>query len=157
MATRSSPADDDVERASERALRVSPALLIPRTELTARATRASGAGGQHVNKTSTRVELTWNVAQSASLTDAQRARLLARLASRLSEAGELRVVASDTRSQLQNRELAEQRLSDVVRRALAVPRVRKATRPTRAAREARLEDKRRNATRKRERRRNSRL
>jgi len=153
MATRSSPADDDAERASDRALRVSPALFIPRTELTARATRASGAGGQHVNKTSTRVELTWNVAQSASLTDAQRERLLARLASRLSETGELRVVASDTRSQLQNRELAEQRLSDVVRRALAVPRVRKATRPTRAAREARLEDKRRNATRKRERRR----
>jgi ribosome-associated protein len=149
MATRSSAADDT----GDRTLHVNGSLDIPRAELTARATRASGAGGQHVNKTSTRVELTWNVAESPSLTDEQRARLLARLASRLSETGELRVVASDTRSQAQNRELAELRLAEIVRRALVVPKVRRATKPSRAAREARLSEKRHNSERKRERRR----
>ncbi|HEY8309609.1 MAG TPA: alternative ribosome rescue aminoacyl-tRNA hydrolase ArfB [Gemmatimonadaceae bacterium] len=127
-------------------------LSIPRTELGIRASRASGAGGQHVNKTSTRVEVTWNVVTSPSLGDADRVRLGTRLASRLSEDGELRVVASDTRSQLQNRELAETRLVEIVRRALVVPKPRKKTRPTRAAREARLTDKRKISEKKRVRR-----
>ncbi len=148
MAIRSSAASRD----DERALRVNDRLAIPRAELGVRATRASGAGGQHVNKTSTRVEITWNVATSASLNDADRARLSTRLASRLSDEGELRVVASDTRSQLQNRELAEARLTDTVRRALLIPKPRKKTRPTRAAKEARLTDKRRTAEKKRVRR-----
>ncbi|MDQ6738556.1 MAG: aminoacyl-tRNA hydrolase [Gemmatimonadota bacterium] len=117
-------------------------VQIPRTELDVRASRASGAGGQHVNKTSTRVELTWSVASSPSLNDADRARLLVRLASRISDEGELRVVASDTRSQLQNRELAELRLAEMVRRALIVPKTRKKTRPSRASKQARLDAKR---------------
>jgi ribosome-associated protein len=137
----------------DRLLRVDPRLAIPRAELVARASRASGAGGQHVNKTSSRVEITWNVLRSPSLDEEQRARLVARLASRMSDAGELRVVASDTRSQLRNRELAEQRLAELVRAALVVPRKRKATRPTRAAKEARLQAKHRHADKKRERRR----
>jgi ribosome-associated protein len=147
MATRSSAADSD-----DRTLRVNDRLSIPRTELGIRASRASGAGGQHVNKTSTRVEVTWNVVTSPSLGDADRVRLGTRLASRLSEDGELRVVASDTRSQLQNRELAETRLVEIVRRALVVPKPRKKTRPTRAAREARLTDKRKISEKKRVRR-----
>lgn len=151
MATRSSAASVE----DERALRVNDRLAIPRTELGVRATRASGAGGQHVNKTSTRVEVTWNARTSPSLSEADRARIAVRLASRLSDEGELRVVASDTRSQLQNRELAETRLADIVRRALVIPKPRKKTRPTRAAKEARLTDKRRTSEKKRVRRSNT--
>lgn len=151
MATRSSAASVG----DERSLRVNDRFAIPRAELGVRATRASGAGGQHVNKTSTRVEITWNVATSPSLNDDDRVRISIRLASRLSDEGELRVVASDTRSQLQNRELAEARLADIVRRALVVPKPRKKTRPTRAAKEARLTDKRRTSEKKRVRRSNT--
>ncbi|MEO6865216.1 MAG: alternative ribosome rescue aminoacyl-tRNA hydrolase ArfB [Gemmatimonadaceae bacterium] len=151
MATRSSAASADTERA----LRVNDRLAIPRAELGIRATRASGAGGQHVNKTSTRVEITWNAITSPSLNEIDRARIGTRLASRLSDEGELRVVASDTRSQLQNRELAETRLADIVRRALVIPKPRKKTRPTRAAKEARLTDKRRTSEKKRVRRSNT--
>jgi len=148
MATRSSAASAD----SARTLRVNTRLAIPRAELDVRASRASGAGGQHVNKTSSRVEVTWNVTTSPSLDDADRARLIARLAPRISEEGELRVVASDTRSQLQNRELAESRLAEIVRRALVIPKVRKRTRPSMAARQARLADKRKVSEKKRVRR-----
>ncbi|HXF25576.1 MAG TPA: alternative ribosome rescue aminoacyl-tRNA hydrolase ArfB [Gemmatimonadaceae bacterium] len=151
MATRSSAADGEAARA----LRVNDRLAIPRAELGVRATRASGAGGQHVNKTSTRVEITWNVSSSQALSDEDRARLITRLASRLSDDGELRVVASDTRSQLQNRDLAETRLADMVRRALVIPRVRRKTRPSRAAKQARLDDKRKLSEKKRVRRSNT--
>jgi ribosome-associated protein len=151
MATRSSAADGE----DERVLRVNDRLAIPRAELGVRATRASGAGGQHVNKTSTRVEVTWNVTSSQVLSDADRARLITRLASRLSDDGELRVVASDTRSQLQNRELAETRLAEMVRRALVIPKARRKTRPSRAAKQARLDDKRKVSEKKRVRRSNT--
>jgi ribosome-associated protein len=134
---------------------VNDRLSIPRGELEVRATRASGAGGQHVNKTSTRVEITWNITSSPTLGDADRARLESRLATRMSDDGTIRVVASDTRSQLQNKELAEVRLADVVRRALMVPRVRKKTRPTRASVESRLSDKRKVSEKKRVRRSNT--
>jgi ribosome-associated protein len=134
-------------------IRVSDSLEIPRSELTMRASRASGAGGQHVNKTSSRIEISWNVNTSRSLTDDQRARLLDRLASRLSDDGSLRVVASDTRSQLRNREAAEARFAETVRKALIVPRKRKPTRKPRAADEARLAEKKRHSDRKRERKR----
>ena len=132
---------------------VSPALTIPRAEIVVRTSRSSGAGGQHVNKTSSRVELVWNVHTSQAVSDDQRQRLIIRLSTRLSAEGELRVVASDTRSQLQNRELAEARLAELVRRALVVPKVRKATRPSRAAKQARLDAKRRTSEKKQRRRR----
>lgn len=127
-------------------------VAIPRTELTVRASRAGGPGGQHVNTSSTRVEVTWNVRRSAAVSEVQRARLVQALSSRLDGEGSIRVVASDTRSQRQNRELAELRLADVVRRALVVPRKRKATKPTRASVERRLEGKKRSGAKKRERR-----
>lgn len=129
------PADDD--------LVVDARHVIPRAELSARTSRAGGAGGQHVNTSSTRVEVLWNPGTSRALDDEERARVLDKLAGRLDAEGRVRVVASDTRSQRQNRELAEGRLAELVRRALVVPRKRKATRPTRAAREQRLESKRR--------------
>ncbi len=113
--------------------------------------RASGAGGQHVNKTSSRVEIVWNIASSPSLTEAQRLLLVERLASRLSAEGSVRVVASDTRSQLRNREHAEARLADVIRRCLTVPRRRKPTKRPRRANEARLTTKKQHSDKKRER------
>jgi ribosome-associated protein len=127
-------------------------LAIPRHEVEVRTSRAGGAGGQHVNTSSTRVEVTWNVERSQVLTDAQRARLRTTLGSRLTADGTLRVVASERRSQAQNREAAEARLGSIVRRALVVPKKRRVTKPTRASVERRLEDKRRRGKRKRMRR-----
>jgi ribosome-associated protein len=127
-------------------------FTIPGEELSARATRSSGAGGQHVNKTASRVQLSWNVRESAALTDEQRARLLRKLSSRISSDGVLAVAVSDTRSQHRNREIAETRLAEVVREALFVAKKRKATRPTKAAREKRLDIKRLHSLKKRQRR-----
>ncbi len=137
--------DDDIA--------VSPTLTIPRAELSFRASRAGGPGGQHVNTSSTRIELLWDLTHSTALSDDVRARLLAKLASRLDADGNVRVVASDRRSQLQNREAAEQRLAQIVRQALIVPKKRRPTRPTASSREQRLADKRRRGDRKRDRRR----
>ena len=132
-------------------LAVNDSLSIPRGELDVRVSRSSGAGGQHVNKTSSRVEIFWNIQTSRALSDEQRTRLLDKLSSRLTTEGSVRVVASDMRSQLRNRDLAEERLAELVRRALLVPRKRKPTRPTRAAKEARLETKKRHSSKKRDR------
>jgi ribosome-associated protein len=136
----------------EGALAVTGTVSIPRTELQYRATRAGGAGGQHVNTSSTRIELLWNVATSQALDEEARARVSAKLASRLDGEGNVRVVSSARRSQVQNREAAEARLAELLRAALAVPRRRKPTRPTRAAKEARLGDKRKRSETKRQRR-----
>ncbi|HUF65762.1 MAG TPA: alternative ribosome rescue aminoacyl-tRNA hydrolase ArfB [Gemmatimonadaceae bacterium] len=123
-------------------------IVIPLREIDVRVSRASGPGGQHVNKTSSRVELFWNVRESAVLSDDQRERLLRKLGSRLSSEGTLRVVAAATRSQHRNRELAEQRLQDTVNRALSVPKKRRPTAPTAASREARLASKHRHSRKK---------
>ena len=143
---------DSAPVAAENLLQVNAALSIPRNELDVRVSRASGAGGQHVNKTSSRVEIFWNVAGSRALTEEQRARLTQKLASRLTTEGSIRVVASDMRSQSRNRDLAEERLAELVRQALIIPKKRRATKPTRAAKEARLESKKRHSTKKRDRR-----
>jgi ribosome-associated protein len=134
-------------------VRVNARVVIPRSEIVMRTTRSAGAGGQHVNKTESRVELVWNVQTSHALSGAQRERVVKALASRLTARGECRVIASDTRSQFQNRERAEARLAALVRAALVVPKVRKPTKPSKAAKRARLEGKRRHAEKKRERRR----
>ena len=144
--------DSPPPRASENLLAVNDSLSIPRNELDVRVSRASGAGGQHVNKTSSRVEIFWNIAASRALNDEQRSRLLDKLSSRLTTEGSIRVVASDMRSQSRNPDLAEERLTELVRHALIVPRKRKATRPTRAAKEARLETKKRHSNKKQQRR-----
>jgi ribosome-associated protein len=134
-------------------IRVDDTLLIPRGELDVRASRSSGAGGQHVNKTSSRIEISWNIAGSRVITDEQRDRLLDKLASRLSDDGAIRIVASETRSQLRNREAAERRLAETIGKALVVPKKRKPTRRPRAADEARLTEKKKHSERKRERKR----
>ena len=133
-------------------LEVSPDLRVPLAELEFRASRSGGPGGQHVNTSSTRVEVTWDVAGSPALSEEQRQRLLARLASRLDGTGRLRLVSSGTRSQLRNREDVTERLREVVAQALVVPKARKRTRTPRAAKAARLESKRRRAATKRDRR-----
>jgi len=132
---------------------VSPTLAIPRAELTFRASRAGGPGGQHVNTSSTRVELLWDLTRSTVVSEAQRARLLEKLGTRLDAEGMIRVVASDRRSQSQNRDAAAERLAQIVRQALVVPKKRRATHPTKASRERRLDEKKRRGERKRDRRR----
>lgn len=139
----------------ENLLAVNESLLIPRSELDVRVSRSSGAGGQHVNKTSSRVEIFWNLLSSRALNEEQRLLLRQKLASRLTSDGSVRVVASDMRSQSRNRELAENRLAELLRRALIVPKKRRATKPTQAAKEARLESKKRHSTKKAERSRKS--
>lgn len=120
-------------------------LFIPRSELTFRATRAGGPGGQHVNTSSTRVELEWNVAGSHSLTDAQRARILDKLGNRISQEGVLHLSDAGTRSQHRNREAVTERLRDLLAEALVVRKPRKKTRPTRASKERRMKAKKRRA------------
>lgn len=127
-------------------------LVIPAGELRESASRAGGPGGQHVDKTSTRVTLRWRVTESAALTAVQRARLLRRLASRLTRRGELVVHARRFRSRPRNRELARERIAELVRDALAIRRPRLATRASRAARARALDAKKRRAAVKRQRR-----
>ena len=136
----------------EGVLEVSDRLAIPRWELEVRATRAGGAGGQHVNTSSTRIELLWNVARTTVLDDERRARVAARLATRIDGEGWLRVVSSARRSQQQNREAAEARLAELVRGALIVQKRRRPTKPTRASKEERIRDKRKRSETKRMRR-----
>jgi ribosome-associated protein len=133
-------------------LELSDTLAIPRAELVYRASRAGGAGGQHVNTSSTRIELLWNVLATAALDETQRARVAGKLASRLDGEGWLRVVSSARRSQGQNREAAEERLVALVRAALVERKKRKATKPSRGAREARLAEKKKRGDTKRQRR-----
>jgi ribosome-associated protein len=128
-------------------------LTIPESELTYRASRSGGPGGQHVNTSSTRIELLWDLTNSRAVSDDVRARLLEKLAARLDSEGMVRVVASDRRSQGQNREAAAHRLAAIVRQALVVRRKRRATKPTKASREQRLSEKHRRSDRKRNRRR----
>lgn len=122
-------------------LQINDSLWIPRAELTFRATRSGGPGGQHVNTSSSRVELAWDVGASPSLTDEQRARIREKLANRINGEGVLLMSASEQRSQHQNRELVTARFAELVARALVVPKKRIRTRPSRAAREARLDEK----------------
>ncbi len=127
-------------------LRINRELTIPRAEIELRASRSSGPGGQHANVTASRVEASFDVLASGTLSESQRARVLARAGPRLV------AVAQDERSQMRNRELALKRLAERLARALVIPRKRRPTRPTAASRERRLQDKRRGTERKRERR-----
>ncbi|HTA32363.1 MAG TPA: alternative ribosome rescue aminoacyl-tRNA hydrolase ArfB [Solirubrobacteraceae bacterium] len=131
----------------QRTLRVGDGLEIPLAEITLRTSRSSGPGGQHANVTSSRVEASFDVLASRTLSEAQRARVLARAGPRLV------AVAQDERSQTRNRELALRRLAERLSLALAVPRTRHATRPSAASRARRLEHKRRAGARKLSRRR----
>ncbi len=124
-------------------LRVRRGLVIPAAELRETASRSSGPGGQHVNTSSTRVTLRWNVETSPTLSDRQRTRLLSRLAHRLTRDGELILHAGRARSRARNRERVRERLVELVSEGLAVPRKRVATRPSAGARTRRLQQKKR--------------
>lgn len=118
-------------------IRVTRSVTVPRSEIELRFSRSSGPGGQHAQKTESRVEAVFDVAASTALTERQKDRVIAR-------AGPvLRAVAQDERSQWRNRELAVERLVDELRRALRVERRRLPTTPSQEARERRLDDKRR--------------
>lgn len=130
---------------------ITPDLSIPRSELTFRATRSGGPGGQHVNTSSTRVELLWDVAASPTLSDEQRSRIMSKLATRISDEGVLRLTSAGSRSQHQNREDVAARFARIVARALHKPKPRKKTRPSRAAKEARLKQKKQRSETKRSR------
>jgi ribosome-associated protein len=119
---------------------------IPLREITLRATRSSGPGGQHANTTATRVEAIFDVAASEALSEEQKRRIIARAGPRVV------AIAQDERSQARNRELALQRLARRLSSALAVPRPRRPTRPTKGSVDRRLAGKRRQAERKRDRR-----
>lgn len=124
---------------------VGDGALIPLAEVTVRASRSSGPGGQHANVTASRIEAVFDVAASASLSEEQKQLIISRLGPRVV------AVAQDARSQSQNRELALERLRERLERALHVARPRRKTRPTRASEQRRLEDKRVQAQRKRQR------
>jgi ribosome-associated protein len=140
------PALSEAAEAPQRRLPIDSELTIPLAEVTVRVSRSSGPGGQHANVTASRVEASFDVLASSTLSDVQRELLLARLGPRVV------AIAQDARSQARNRELALARLSERLASALAVPKRRRATRPTAASRERRLAAKRRGTERKRERR-----
>ena len=128
---------------ADESIRVTRSVSIPRSEIELRFSRSSGPGGQHAQKSDTRVEAVFDVEASSALSEAQKRRVLAK-------AGPvLRAVAQDERSQWRNRELALERLAETLRAALKVQRKRKPTRPSRTAVERRLETKRRRAATKR--------
>lgn len=126
-------------------------IRIPDSELTWRFSRSSGPGGQHVNTTDTRVELTWSLDETTVLTKVQKDAASAALKGRLT-GGNITVVGSRYRSQTRNREDAKARLEQLVGTAIVPPRQRHRTRPTRASVERRLTAKRRQSERKRDRR-----
>ena len=125
---------------------VARGVVIPLREVELRASRSSGPGGQHANVTASRIEAVFDVAASESLSEGQKRRVMARCGPRVT------AIAQDARSQARNRELALERLRSRLSAALTVPRRRRATRPSRASRELRLEGKRRRGQLKRSRR-----
>jgi ribosome-associated protein len=132
-------------------IRINDQLSIPKDELSFTATRSSGPGGQHVNKASTRVTLSFDLANSPSLTPDQKQLLLERLPTRISKQGVLRVVSQKTRSQAANREVALERFVELLQQALEVPPQRKPTKVTAAAKEKRIAHKKHRGHLKRER------
>ena len=123
-------------------LRITDQLSIPLGEVELRASRSSGPGGQHANVTASRIEAVFDVEASPTLSEAQRARLLEKLGPQVT------AVAQDARSQRRNRELALERLGEKLAAAVRIPRKRRPTRPSRGAKERRLEQKRRRSERK---------
>jgi ribosome-associated protein len=126
-------------------------LTIPASEISFRFSTSSGPGGQHANKSETRVTLLFDVAQSPSLTEAQRALIQQRLGSRLDSSGVLQISVQDSRSQHKNRETAVARFQAMLAAALAPRKKRRKTRPSRAAQEKRLQAKKRRGQKKRDR------
>jgi ribosome-associated protein len=125
-------------------LEISPAVVIPDSERALSFVRASGPGGQNVNKVASAVQLRFDLHANTSLDEGVKVRLRVLAGRRLTDAGALLIIARNHRTQEQNRREALGRLSDLINRALPAPKVRRATKPTRAARERRLDSKSRN-------------
>lgn len=130
-------------------LRLDDGTIIPAAELDVSFARSGGPGGQHVNTSATKVELRFDVAGSASLSETQKRRIVTALGGRITDDGVLVLQASEHRSQARNREAARARLRTLLSSAIRPPRPRRRTRMPAAARRARLEDKRRRSERKR--------
>lgn len=132
-------------------LRITPVIVIPESELSEDFILSSGAGGQNVNKVASAVQLRFDALHSTSLPDDVRVRLLRLAGHRLTKEGVVIVTARESRDQVRNRQIARERLVELIRRATLVPKKRKPTRPTRASKERRLETKKRDARVKRQR------
>ncbi len=128
---------------------IDDSLRIPASELSFRASRSGGPGGQHANTSSTRIELLWDVGASAALSEEQRERIRTKLANRISQEGILSLASETTRSQHRNREEVTERFAELIREALRRPPPRRKTKPGRAAREKRLRAKKMRSERKR--------
>jgi len=124
-------------------LPVKNGIVIPGHEIEITASRAGGPGGQHVNKSDTRITIRWNVKTTTALTDVQKERVLQNIASRLTSEGDLIIHNSSSRSQQQNKKNALALLSQIVRKALHVPKKRMKTRVPKSIKEARLKEKKR--------------
>ena len=123
------------------ALEVTPSVSIPDTDLSFAFVRASGPGGQNVNKVSSAVQLRFDMQGSTALSDAVKSRLRALAGRRVTDDGAILIIARNQRSQDHNRREALERLAELIQRALVVPKTRRATKPTRASRERRLDTK----------------
>jgi ribosome-associated protein len=130
-------------------LRIDAQLLIPASDLEIEAVRSSGPGGQNVNKVSTKVELRFDLRGTAVLGSSTKARLRALAGKRVDSEGRIRIISQRTRDQSRNRQDALDKLAHMIREALIPPKPRKPTRPTRASRARRLDDKRRQSSKKR--------
>tara|TARA_B100000683_G_scaffold264027_1_gene293058 strand:+ start:283 stop:702 length:420 start_codon:yes stop_codon:yes gene_type:complete len=133
------------------ALPVPPHFTISACELITQVSTSSGAGGQHVNKTSTKVTLRWNIETSTSIKDNHRERLLHKLANRINKKKELVIHCDQTRSQHKNHQIVREKLVSLLQQSLHKPKKRKATRPTKASVERRLKSKKKRAEIKRNR------
>jgi ribosome-associated protein len=122
-------------------VQVVPGVVIPASELEFTASKAGGPGGQHVNKTSSRITVRWNVKNTNALTPEQKERVLAKLASRLTIEGDLVIHNSASRSQVQNKKMALANLANTIAKALHVQKKRMKTRASKGAQEARLTEK----------------
>lgn len=126
-------------------------VVIPASELQYTASRSSGPGGQHVNKTDSRIQIRWNIPTSSALSDFLKHRVMNVLAARLTENGDLLMASDSNRSQHRNKEEVNQRLAALVREALVPPKPRRKTKPTRASRQRRLDEKKKRSDVKRQR------
>jgi ribosome-associated protein len=135
----------------ENLIRINDEVAIPLAEISFRFTTSSGPGGQHANRSATRAVLMFDVAQSPTLTDEVRQRLLTKLATRLDKEGVLQIQVQDSRSQIQNRELAIARFQELLAETLKKRKKRRKTKPSRAAQEARLAEKKKHGKRKQDR------
>ncbi|HEX7478852.1 MAG TPA: alternative ribosome rescue aminoacyl-tRNA hydrolase ArfB [Polyangiales bacterium] len=130
------------------ALRINDRIVLAPSELSWTAVRASGPGGQNVNKVASKVELCFDLARCPSLSYSVKARLWTACANRLDAQGRVRIVSQATRDQAKNLEDARDKLAALVRAALVVPKIRRATKPTRGSQRRRVEDKRRTSQKK---------